>query len=256
MKKRYYIIIAVVTYLFFTLGNVPAAKVVSLLEKNTQLPVQLYGIHGSIWEGTAEKAIMKGQPPMSNISWSINPFMALFAQVSGEVKGSIREQNIIGNIRYSALGSFSASDVRTSIDAAMVQDLIQLPMGELGGTFNINVESFSANPEGLPEITANIKWRNAKLTMIETVDLGQVTIDIKPGKDEQLLASISNKNGHLLLKGKINVDNKKAYDINLSITPESKANENLRQSLKMFAKRQTDGSYLVKRKGKLSDLGL
>jgi len=210
MKKRYYIIIAAVSYLFFTLGNVPAAKVISLAEQSTKLPMQLYGVHGS-----------------------------LLASLSGEVKGSIKNQNIVGNISYSAFGSFSASDVRATID-----------------TFNVNIESFSPNPEGIPEITAQIKWKNAKVTIIDTVDLGLVNLNITPDDNEQLIAKISSKNGHLLLNGKAKIDNKKTYDLNLSITPEKKANENLRQSLKLFSKRQTDGTYLVKRKGKLSELGI
>jgi len=256
MKKRYYIIIAAVSYLFFTLGNVPAAKVISLAEQSTKLPMQLYGVHGSLWNGGAEKAIVKGQPHINNLSWSINPAMLLLASLSGEVKGSIKNQNIVGNISYSAFGSFSASDVRATIDAATAQELLKLPMGELSGTFNVNIESFSPNPEGIPEITAQIKWKNAKVTIIDTVDLGLVNLNITPDDNEQLIAKISSKNGHLLLNGKAKIDNKKTYDLNLSITPEKKANENLRQSLKLFSKRQTDGTYLVKRKGKLSELGI
>ncbi len=251
MKKRYYIIIGIVSYLFFTLGNVPAAKVISMID----LPIKLYGVQGSIWSGSADKAIIQGKPPIDNLSWSINPAMILFAHLSGEVKGSFQNQNVIGNISYSALGSFSASNVRASIDATTVQNLMQLPMGELSGKFNINVEAFTANPEGMPEITAKIKWQNAKVTLIDTVDLGTVTLDIKPNDRDQLTANVSNINGHLTLKGDANVDDKKAYNLDLSITAETKANDNLRQSLKLFAKRQTDGSYLVKRKGNLSELG-
>ncbi len=255
MKKRYYILIAIFSYLFFTLGNVPAAKVISLVEQNTQLPIKLYGVYGSIWNGGADKAVMQGQPAIDNIEWSINPAMLLLASLAGEVKASIKEQNVIGNVRLSAAGNFSASDVRARIDAAVLQELIQMPLGEIAGVFNINIISFEANPDGLPAVTADINWKNAKFTLMETVDLGFIDLSIAPGKDNQLIAKITSSKGQLQLDGKASIDNNKAYDLNLRITPEKNASQNVRQSIVMFARRQADGSYLTKRKGNLRDLG-
>jgi len=260
MKTRYYILIAIASFLFFTLGNVPAAKVISLVQKNAQLPLKFYGVQGSIWNGGAEKVILQknlqGQPPIDNIQWDINPAMLLMARISGEVKGSIKNQNVVGDISYSAGGTFRASNVRARIEAPVVQELAQLPLGELGGVFNINIESFEATSEGLPKIAATIKWKNAKLTVMETVELGFIDLDLSTDDNDKLLAIISNTKGQLLLDGKANLDSNKTYDLNLRITPESSANNNVRQSIALFAKRQSDGSYLVKRKGNLSELGL
>jgi len=256
MKKRYYILIATLSYLFFTLGNVPAAKVISLAKNNTQLPVSLYGVQGSIWNGSAEKIIAPGQPAIDNVKWDINPAMLLLAQVSGEVNGSIKNQNIIGNVSLSAGGTLSASDVRARIEAPVIQELIKMPLGELGGVFNINIKSFEATREGLPKINANIKWKNAQLTLLETVELGFIDLNLSTNENDHLVANISNKKGQLLLDGKALLDNEKAYDLNLRITPESNANNNIRQSVGMIAKRQSDGSYLLKRKGNLRELGL
>ncbi len=256
MKKRYYILTAVLSYLFFTLGSVPAAKVVSLAQQNTKLPVKLYGVHGSIWNGGANKAMVQGQPPINNIQWSINPAMLLLAQLSGEVKGSIKNQNIVGDVSASALGNISASNIRARMDAAVVQELIQMPLGELGGVFSINIDSLEMKSEGLPNITGKLKWKNAKLTVLETVELGFIDLSIDTDEDGKLIAVIKNKKGQLLLDGKASLDNKKMYSINMRITPEKNASDNIRQSITMFAKRQTDGSYLVKRKGNLSELPL
>ena len=256
MKTRYYILIAVLSYLFFTLSNIPAAKVISLTEQYTQLPVKLYGVHGSLWNGGAEKAILKDMPPIDNIQWSINPAMLLLAQLNTEITASIKNQNLIGNINISALGGISASDIRASIDAPVMQELIQMPLGELGGDFNVNIESLELKQGGLPIIKGDIKWNNAKLTIVETVDLGFINLLVSTNDNEQLIAKISNKKGMLLLDGSANLDDNKAYSINLRLTPEANATNSIRQSVAMFAKRQTDGSYLVKRKGNLRDLGL
>jgi len=256
MKKRYYILIAVLSYLFFTLGNIPAAKVIALIDKNTNAPVKLYGVHGSLWNGGAEKVLAQGQPPIDNLKWSIKPAMLLLAQLNGEVNGSIKNQNVIGNFNVSALGTISASDIRARISAPVMQELIQMPLGELDGIFNINIEHLELKQQGIPMIKANLKWENAKLTMVESVDLGFVALSITSGDNDQLSAKISNKKGQLLIDGNAGVDDKKAYNLNLRITPDESASDNIRQSIAMFARRQTDGSYLVKRKGNLRDLGL
>lgn len=256
MKKRYYILTAIITYLFFTLGNVPAAKVLSFAQKNTRLPIKLYNVQGSIWNGSAEKAIIPNQPAVDNIQWNINPAMLLVAHISGEVKASVKDQNVVGDISLSAMGNLSASNIRARIEAPVMQELINMPLGELGGVFNINIESLTAVQDGLPNISANIKWKNAKLTILDTVDLGFIDLNLNTNDSNQLVVKISNKKGQLSLNGHANLDNNNAYNIDLRITPEKNADQNIRQSISMLAKRQTDGSYLLKRKGNLQELGL
>lgn len=256
MKTRYYILAGILSYLFFTLGNIPASKVISLLEKSTPLPAKLYGVYGSLWEGGADKAIIKGQPPVDNLKWSLNPASLLLAQLSGEVKASIKQQNIMGDFSIGPTGNISASDVRARVDAELVQELIQLPLGELGGVFNINIESLDLNPDGLPSVSGKLTWKSAKLTLLETVDLGEINLAVSPGENNQLLATIKNKGGQLKLNGSADLNDKKMYSVDLTITPDESATDNVRQSLKMFARRQSNGSYLVKRKGNLQEFGL
>lgn len=256
MKKRYYFIIAIVSYLFFTLGNIPAAKVVSLAEKNAALPVKLYGVHGSLWDGGASKLVAQGSPTIESLQWSLNPASLLWAHITGELRASIQKQNMIGKFSVGPTGSISGSDIRGRIEAAVMQNLIQMPLGELGGHFNIDIKSIEMQADNLPVTNANIKWKNAKLTIAETVDLGHVNLDIKSGDNQSLVATISSKNGQLEIDGTASVDGEKAYSVNIRITPDKNASSNITQSLAMFSRRQTDGSYLVKRKGNLKEFGI
>jgi len=256
MKKRYYILVGILSYLFFTLGNIPAAKVISLVENNTAMPVKLYGVYGSLWAGGADKAIIKGQPPMDNLQWSINPAFLLLAQLNGEVKTSIKQQNIIGNINIGPSGNIQASDIRARITAPVVQELLQLPLGELGGVFNIDIDTLEFSQDSLPIMNGTLNWKNAKITLLETVELGNIDLLVSPGENDQLIATIKNRQGQLKLDGNANINKQKMYSINLRITPEENASDNTRQSLKMFARRQTDGSYQLKRKGNLQEFGI
>lgn len=256
MKTPYLILIAIFSYLFFTLSNMPAAKLLALVEANSQLPAQFIGVQGSMWNGSADKVIPRNAVAIDNFQWSLNPAKLLLLKLGGEVKGRIKGQNFIGQVSLGATGNISASDIRSRISAQVMQELIQMPLGELEGTFIIHISSLDMRAEELPQVEADIKWQSAKLTLAETVDLGHIQINIKPDEDNQLLANISNKGGQISLNGDGRVNAEKAFDIDIRFTPESSATDNIRQSLKMFARRQTDGSYLLKRKGNLNEFGI
>lgn len=256
MKKRYYVLIGIVSYVLFTLINTPAATVISLLEKQINLPLKFYGVEGTIWNGQSDRIMMQGNPPIDNVQWSVNPAGFLLASLSADVRAQIKQQNIVGHINVSPGGQLEASDLRARLNAKDVQQLIAMPFGELGGEFNINIESLRMNGSELPETSGQIKWRNAKLTLLETVDLGHVELNIKPAEGGALQADIRNKGGDLSISGSVLLMNNKRYTVDLSFVPQNNASENVKQSLGMFASRQSNGSYLLKKSDSLRKLGL
>ena len=256
IKKRYYILTAVFSYLFFLLSGVPASKIVSLADQNKLIPAKLYGVQGSLWNGSAEKIIIPNQLPIDNLKWSLSPASLLMAKLSSEINGNIKNQNFIGNVSVNAFGTVEASDIRARVDSSTMQELIQMPFGELGGVFNLNVESIILDGSPLPKTSASLKWKSAKLTLAETVDLGHINISIKPGDENQLIATIANTQGQLSINGTASVDNNKLYALDLRIKPAANVSSDITQSLTMFSKRQKNGDYLVKRKGNLRELGL
>ncbi len=255
MKKRYYIIIAIASYLIFTLVNTPAATVISVAEKNVKLPVKFYGVQGSIWRGSSDSLIIQGQPPINNLQWSLNPFALLIASISADIEASIKQQKVLGHISVSSDGTIEASDVRAKLDASEVQQLIAMPFGELGGEFNLNIQSLEWQNKGLPITTGTLKWKSAKLTLAETVDLGNVSISVNPGKDKDLIATLNNKGGSISIEGTVSLQDNKHYKLDLQFTPEKNASEHTKQSLQMFAKRQSNGSYRFQQSGNLRQLG-
>lgn len=256
IKKRYIILLAVGSYLLFTLSMVPANKVLGLANSISPLPIKVYGVSGNLWNGRALQVISPGQPAIDNLHWSISPFQLLLARLSTDFNASINNQNITGNVSVNALGKLQGSDIRARIDGAVMQQLLRLPLGELGGSFNFNVDSVELKQNALPILDASISWKNASLTLMDTVNLGHIELIITPQDDGHLLASISNKQGDLQLSGNASVDAEKNYSINLRMTPQPSTARNIIQSLGMFSRRQADGSYLLNRKGNLREFGL
>jgi len=255
MKRHYYILIAACSYLFFALANTPAAKVISLAKNNFSLPAQFYGIQGSIWNGRADSVLIKPHR-IDSVHWSLNPAALLLARISADIQAQLKGHNIKGHVSINMSGDIQAEDLRAELNAKDVQNMIAMPFGELGGEFNLNIESLNWAGDGLPDTIATIKWRNAKLTLADTVDLGQVTVDIKPDDKDGLSISMNNTAGMISLDGAIQLNSNRQYKLKIDFKPANNANANIKQSLAMFAKKQSNGSYRFKQNGNLSQLGL
>ncbi len=255
MKTRYYILIVIFSYLFFALAKTPAATIIDLVKKNTNFPAKIYGIQGSIWNGQADTLTIPSQPHINNLKWSLNPLSFLLARLSADIEADIKKQKVSGSISISASGNISADNIHAKLKAEDVQQLIMMPLGELAGQFNLSINSLEWTGEGLPKTTGQIIWDNAKLTLAETVDLGQVKVNILPMIDNGLNIIIKNKRGMLNIDGNIEINNKKQYKLAVDFKPNKNASSNVAQSLAMFAKRQSNGSYRLKQNGNLNQLG-
>ena len=219
MKTRYYLLIAVLSYLLFTLVNTPAATVLTLAEKNLNMPAKLYGIDGTIWNGRADSLVIPRQPRIENVTWSVKPLSLFLASLSADVSALVKGQNVIATVKLGPTGTLQLSDLRSRLSAELVQQLINMPFGELSGEFNLDIKSLKLSNQQLPEITGQIKWKSATLTLAETVNLGHLDINIKPDADNKLLAKIKNTKGDIDVQGNIVIQPDKQYSIDISLVP-------------------------------------
>ncbi|MCW8854926.1 MAG: type II secretion system protein N, partial [Gammaproteobacteria bacterium] len=175
MKRRYYILTAIISYLFFTLASMPAATAFSLLKNNIKLPFTLQGIDGSIWNGSAQRLSIPSAPQIENLNWQLNPFSLLIARVNADVEADIYRNKLTGNITVSSNGDISASNIHTNLTGETVQKLIDLPLGEIDGDFEININSFELS-NNTPVVNGIINWNKAKFTLADSVNLGNVEL--------------------------------------------------------------------------------
>jgi len=255
LKRRYFILIALISYIFFTLTNVPASKILTLLKSNIDIPARIYGVEGSLWQGSAQSIEIKSQPPLKNLNWSINPLALLLAQVSANIQTNIEQQSITGQISYSLIsGMLTADNIHTEIKAKALQKLIELPFGELNGNINADIKQLAFDGQKIQQLEGILRWNKAKFSLAETVSLGNIQIILNSDDAHNIIATLSNKGGQLKLEGKIKLQPNNNYQLDMKFTPDKKASGNIKQSLSLFAKRQSNGSYRLKQSGNLRNL--
>lgn len=229
--------------------------VVGLL--NDSVPqVSIHGVDGTLWNGSAQRITISSDHIIDNANWSFCSWRLLTAEASIDLDATYQNKPVQGQLGVGITGTFKARNLHAEIDARSLGSLAGLPIGELSGLISMQLESARWTHEKVPEAVGNIYWKNAAITIAETAELGDIEITLAEPGDFPMAATINNKGGHLSLSGESHINEDGIYNIELKLSPNNTASENLGSSLKMFAEQQSDGSFVVKNTGNLKQFGI
>jgi general secretion pathway protein N len=255
MKPRHYVITSVITYIFFLIITLPATTVTSLLDESVP-QINIQGVDGTLWNGSARRISISSKYVVDNVNWSFCSWRLLTAEACINIDATYQNRPIQGQLGIGITGALIARNLHTEIDAQSLGNLAGLPIGELDGLISIQLESASWAREQTPDAVGNIHWKNAAVTIAETTKLGDVEITLVESDDFPLVATINNKGGQISLDGKSHISDDGSYDLELKLSPNNTTSKNLRSSLEMFAEQQNDGSFVVKNTGNLEQFGI
>ncbi len=255
MKTRHYVITAVVSYIVFLLFTAPAAPVLNmLLEQGPQFRIQ--GISGTLWNGRAQSITIKSSHTLTNLNWSFTFWRLLTGELAINFDTKYKNQPVSGSVGIGLGNTVNLRDIRAKLDARSVGTMAGMPLGELSGIISVDLDNAYWDQETVPTANGTINWDKAAVTVAEKAELGNVSIILSESDNNPLIAKISNKGGHLKLNGQVVVNEDGKYSLELKLLPVTDASNNLKSSLAMFAKKQSDGNYVIKNSGNLQQLGL
>jgi general secretion pathway protein N len=254
MKKRYYIITTVSAYLLFLLATIPAQFITDNISKNA--PVTIQGVSGSLWNGRAYLITVDNSVTLNNTKWSFSAWKLLIGQLAVDMTTHYAGNDIETELGTSFLGRYFVNDLSAALTANDLAQLANIPLAQLSGRITLNIEQAQWQPGELPLATGEIKWQDATVTVVDTASLGNVTIVLGESEQQQLIAAISNQGGDLAVEGTVELIPEADYSLDITLTPTASANNNIKQSLGMFAKRLANGEYQLKKSGSLNQLGL
>ncbi|MDH5711272.1 MAG: type II secretion system protein N [Gammaproteobacteria bacterium] len=255
MKTKHYLLIGFLALFFFLIVNIPAAPVYEAVKaKIPQLQIQ--NIEGSIWNGSAQQITVQSRHVLKNVNWSVCLAHILIAEACVDFDVSYSNNPLSGQISVNISNNIQAKNIETSMTAKSLSQIFPLPLGEIAGNIDINIESLNWTPGSVPAIQGEIQWHDASITIAQTAKLGNVTITLNEPVDNPVNAEITNKDGDLAINGRLSLGENTDYKVDLTLTPRNKQNQNIKNSLSLFAKSGPDGSYTVKNNGNLKQLGL
>lgn len=254
MPTRYYILTGIIAYFVFLVATVPAAPVIGMFKD--RIPVTISHVSGTLWSGRASAVDTKNNLTLKNVEWSFLPSRLLLASIAISVDAEFNDNPVHTRLSTGISGRLSVDDLDMKLDAADIASMISLPLGELSGIVQLHIDNAYIEPGLVPRVNGTLDWKQAGITIAESADLGNVSVLINEDDESPLSASISNKGGHLALKGKLTTSAQGDYSLELSMKPNATASSNLSSSIAMFAKKQGNGEFIFNNKGNLKQLGL
>ena len=250
MKLKYYLLTAVLAYLFFLLATVPAKLVLDKLLE-AQNGIEVSGVSGTLWHGRASRVEIDNSYQLDDVRWHLVGWRLLTGVLSAEIQATFMQREVSGQAGISLSGTLVAHDIQGAISAEEFAALAALPLVQLDGEMTLAIDSLYRESDAAPVINGDINWRQASLTVAESVALGSVDIRLRENDADGTDITISNQGGALKLDGSGALDAESHYELALTMTPARSASANLVNSLAAFAKKQASGSYLFKTSGQL-----
>lgn len=255
MKTRHYVITSVVAYTFFLIASIPATTIIGLCDK--YLPqINIQGINGTLWNGSAQRISFSSRYVINDVSWSFCTWRLLTAEVCIDLDATYQNKPVQSQLGIGITGALIARNLSIEMDAQSLGALAGLPIGELSGLVSIQLESASWAQQKIPRAIGSIQWKNAAITIAETAKLGDVEIILVESDDFPLAATINNKGGHISLSGESHISDDGSYNLELKLAPNNTADKNLRASLELFANKQNDGTFVLENSGNLKQFGI
>ena len=252
MKKRHYILTAVIAYFVLLIATIPAGPVIDLVNEHT--PVTIQGVSGTVWSGKALLITTNNDIKINKTRWSFDLWKLFLGKVAVDVNAQFLDNDITAELGTSFLGRFFINDLYAKVTAEQAGQLANLPLVQLSGIISIDIESARWKQGELPLATGEIRWTDAAVTVADTASLGNVTIQLSESEQQLLNADIKNQGGDIKINGTAGLVPEADYAVDITLLPTASANNNIKQSLGMFAQRQSNGEYTLKKSGSLNQI--
>ena len=234
-------------YLLFLVINLPAGVVWSFLPEDIKRSVNLSNLHGSAWSAGADNIVVDGFK-LGKAEWTLNPFLLFI----GELGGHIKVRNALGKAESGfSINSdqvIELSDLDSEFSAAIFDPAIRPFM--LEGIITSQMDSLQIQSKVLLEATGTLQWRNASISGVQDVSLGNLTFQASPEAKGTRL-QVTNEGGLIALSGDIRLAGNGRYNLNLLLSSRDKQNTDLKSMLAVLGRADAQGRVRFTQAGKL-----
>ncbi|RJG51612.1 type II secretion system protein N [Motilimonas pumila] len=238
------ILMCIVAYLVFLVVKMPASFALQFLPESSG--VKLSNVSGSIWQGRASSAFIRGET-IDGLEWQIKPFNLFWGSLAADVKFGSR-QGIAGEggVSYGLSGA-SASDLNITMPASKAMKYITLPMPiKASGMLDLTLHSASQGTPFCSDLDGVLFWTDADVKG----PMGQIALGdpkVKLGCDQGgLTGIIDQKSDHLNLNAKAFLADVAQYRVEGELTPGKSLDPKIAQGLPFIGEKTKTGSFLIK----------
>ncbi len=252
-----YLILGGISYFAFVIVQLPADKIYYLAKNQLvehKVPLALYDIKGSIWQGSASTLIYDGKR-FEAFAWEFHPLNLLMGKASVSVR--IKGENLVlkGKLSKSITGDIVLENTQGNVGAAELLKLLKIPAVKLGGKFSLNLTEMILSDNVVTKIQGRLLWAGAESAFPQKLVLGDLYSDFSTTEDGVIHAKLGDGGGALELSGGATVAPDGKYEAKgLSSAREGRQSV-LGRSLGFVGRYDAAGKVAFNRSGNISEFG-
>jgi len=243
MSKKFLPVVSfIVVYLFFLIVTLPA----SVLFNQIKLPknIQIGSVSGTIWQSNIN-AIHTEQVDLVNVDVSLSLFSLFVLDPKLDITfGDSLVSAPEGKAKVSGLMSaLHLTDVELNIAANTIASHLNLPIPvNAHNDIFIQLNEFTAGQPLCSELTGNIKWQKAAVTVLDNkVPLGELSANLECNQGSIELTLLENNNLGLAFSLVVGVGFSTSG--NGYLTPNNHLPEEIKQVLPFLGQPDNQGRY-------------
>jgi len=239
-------------YLLFLLITLPAGLIWQYAPSKTRQQIQLSGIQGTVWSGSAEQLYYHGQQ-IGKLHWSMRPWSLLWGNISFHARVKGLAGKVEGQFTLISDTELEASNVSADLYAEVFDDytrkMFPVPI-MLRGKVRANIASLQYTRGKTLHLTGSLYWKDASVEGVQSFPLGYVKFNAKPEKTGSQI-KVQNKGGPLEINGNLILSANGHWNVNLGLLNRDKQRSDIASMLSFIGKPDTTGRYQLKRSGRL-----
>lgn len=244
---QWLVVYGVFIYLFFLVTTLPAKVAWSLLPEDIQRSVNISNLQGSAWSSRAENISVSGLA-LGQAEWSINPFYLFIGDLAGHINLRQALGQLESDFSITADQVIELSSLNAELSAAAFDPHIRPFM--LEGIMSGQLESVQFQENVVLEATGTLHWRDASITGVQDVSLGDLTFNANPEAKGTRL-QVTNEGGLIAVSGDIRLAGNGRYNLNLLLSSRDSGNKDLKSILAVLGRADAQGRVRFTQTGKL-----
>ncbi len=235
------------SYCLFLLATIPAQQIWQFIPQQNRTQLQISHLQGSLWSGKINN-LQISNLSLGQLEWDLNLLPLFLGQLAldTKIRGPLGE--LQSHLTLSTDGSLQATELSGRIPAKALNPYT-LP-ATLEGEINLGIQKllFQANQQ--LQMEGEIHWRNASISMLQSVELGDVRLLAKADSNGSIV-HINNEKSALGIEGTIKLGANGRYNVNLALMNRDSNREDIRSLLQMLGRADAAGKVHIKRQGQL-----
>jgi len=245
MKTRTLVLIGLFSFVGFLLVSAPIATVWPRLA-TSQPSLNLSGLSGTVFEGSASAVGVQGRTLARPLSWTFSPWSLLAAQLGFQVAGTLEGLAFEGRVARTLGGEIVVDAMQGEGSLKGLLNLTGDSFLPIDGNVALTIDALRVAGNFPKKLVGNVqvsglRWSLAK----EPTLLGDLALAITTEADV-IVARVSPVSGPLDVGGEIRVLADRSYEVDLKVKAKPDASVNVQNLVRTLGESDTEGYFRIK----------